>query len=92
MIHRGASGKGNIASPEFASNLNAMTYTDHVITCNSCSSKFEDGWLLEVYGMGLYCSNCLRSAFVAYFKEHPDSDYILARAVWSLAYQKGREK
>jgi hypothetical protein len=90
MIHQGACSNADIFPHQFASNSTAMVYTDQVIMCNSCCAKFEAGWLMELYGMGLYCSDCIRSVFEAYFKEHPDEDYILARGVWSLAYQKGQ--
>jgi len=90
MIQETVSGQNHYTLPYLAPN--AMIYTDQVLTCDSCKEKYESGFLVEMQGVGLFCFACFRPTFESYFQKYPNEDYVLARGVWSLAYQKKAER
>lgn len=65
---------------------NAITYTDEILTCDSCGKQY--GFLIEVKSIGRYCALCFRSAFKDYFKGNPEADYCLIRG---LLHSKGKK-
>lgn len=68
-----------------------MAYSDEILVCDGCGERYESGFLIEIKGVGIFCHLCFRSAFEEYFKKHPDSDYLLIRGVFSLAYRRRRK-